>query len=515
MERTWIDHNKTIIHNIMKISFMKISKYTSCLIFLSLLPVITSCNRKHDEDLSFAFIGDLHFTISDSRTTDNLVQSIALEMKNLDPKPEFIIQTGDFFHGSKEIENEASMAFNNFGKITGMPFFVAKGNHDSRRPYEKNALPLFSKELGRPISESYYSFDRGNCHFIMLDCTEEKLDEQLLWLEQDLKSARSNPGTRHIFAAGHYPLWIISRAGFTRPEYAVMLTDLITRYGVDAYFCGHTHNKTATVQLVNDKPVLQIMDAAVVEQGRLFNLAPFMRHVSAEPADPSRPGILPLDEGHQIFIPKSRLLYYWGYQEGSSASYYVMNVRGETVQADWHVLDKGVVRSFKWDQPGRITDLKSPAKKVKDRLTENDLKQVSQAWLYAAPWIKEDSALAPFTLNGVPAGIIKFNRKKMAGSPFWNKTEVPLNDSATDAIRAANEIRITNPGKGRFGLAHIFLLIRLKDGRFARSDISKKVSTSFYPTEEKRTDFPDKELIDSVDIGKPLESIILNFDSVY
>jgi 3',5'-cyclic AMP phosphodiesterase CpdA len=479
--------------------------------------VSVSCNKKPDPDLHFAFIGDIHYSISDIQTTDHLVQSIAGELHNLKVKPEFIIHTGDFFHGGRgsDTESEAAQAFSNFGRDIGMPFFNAKGNHDSRIPFEKNALPLISRELGNDAAKSYYSFNKANCHFIILDCTDENLGDQLLWLENDLKNARSDPGTEHIFAAGHYPLWIVARAGFTRPEYATPVASLLAEYEVDAYFCGHTHNKTATVRLVNGKPFTQLMDAAVVEKGRLFNLAPFLYHVSTNPCDNARPGIFPLDEGHQIFIPGPELEYYWGYQEGSTTSYYVITVDGKSVQADWHVLGQGPVRSFKWDQPGRLVNLKSPEKPERDPLSESDLDQILKAWFYAAPWIDKDSVAAPFSLNGIPAGIISLNRTKMAGSPFWNKIEVPLSQSAAVAIRMKNEIRISNPQKGNFGLAHIFLLVQFSDGRFARSDISQKVLTSFDPAEGEYTDFPSGDLISSVNTGEPLKNVILTFNRFY
>ena len=512
-----IDVTFNMVGAVRKTKLYKKTQNLKNLFLVLICLVFAGCSRKTDTDLCFAFIGDVHYSISDIQTTDHLVQSVAGELDSLKVKPEFIIHTGDFFHAGRgtDTESEAAQAFSNFGRDIWMPFFIAKGNHDSRIPFEKNALQVISRELGTDVAKSYYSFDKANCHFIILDCTDENLGDQLLWLENDLKDARSDPGTEHIFAAGHYPLWIVARAGFTRPEYATPVASLLAKYEVDAYFCGHTHNKTATVRLVNGKPLTQLMDAAVVEKGRLFNLAPFLYHVSTDPGDNARPGIFPLDEGHQIFIPEPELEYYWGYQEGSTTSYYVITVDGKSVQADWHVLGQGSVRSFKWDQPGRLVNLKSPEKPERDPLSESDLNQISKAWLYAAPWIDKDSVAAPFNLNGIPAGIIRLNRTKMAGSPFWNKIEVPLSQSATVAIRMKNEISISNPQKGNFGLAHIFLLVQFRDGRFARSDISQKVLTSFYPAEGEYTNFPSGELISSVNAGEPLKNVILTFDRFY
>jgi hypothetical protein len=251
------------------------------------------------------------------------------------------------------------------------------------------------------------------------------------------------------------------------------------------------------------------MDAAVVEKGRLFMLAPFLNHVADKPKDPSRPGILPLEEGHQIFIPEGEKRYYWGYQEGSTTSYYVFTVNGGSVQADWHVLGQGIVRSFKWDEPGKLTDLKLAEKTVRDPVSENDISKVKAAWLYAAPWIEKDSVFAPVTINGIPAGAFDINRRKMAGSPFWNKVEIPLNEPAVRSLKMNNEVTITNPSDARFGLAHIFMLVQFSNGKYARTNIASRVQVSFDPEGSAYASFPDKELIE------PLKPVALKFENYY
>jgi predicted phosphodiesterase len=473
--------------------------------------------QKPSSGLTFVFMGDLHYSLTNLARTDSLVNAVAAEMKQEKNKPGFMILTGDFFHasGGVNIADEALTAFTRFRKDIGIPFYIARGNHDSKVQYEKNALPLFSGELGRDISRSYYSFDIDNCHFAMIDGNEKNLDEMLQWLDKDLQSARSNPAIKHIFAAAHEPLWIVARAGFTNAEYAEKAAKILAKYKVDAYFCGHTHNKTVTVRPIGNQPVTQIMDAAVVEKGRLFMLAPFLKRVGVKPADQARPGILPLEEAHMIFIPEKEKKYYWGYQEGSTTSYYVITVDGKSVKADWHVLGQGVVRSFKWSEPGIITDLKKPPVLRKEPVKENDLKTISKAWIYAAPWIEKDSVVAPFRINGVPVGTFKFDRKRMAGSPFWNKIEVPLNGQALKAIRLNNEISISNFAGSKFGLAHIFILVQFSDGRIAKSGIAPKVLTSFDPSGGSFPDFPADELIDKVKTGEDLAKVNLSFGKYY
>ena len=494
---------------------MKRPQFVFLLLFC--LICLVSCRDKSKPDLKFAFIGDLHYRIPDYRIVDYLVPPLKKELDTMKVKPQFILLTGDFFHGGRgtDIKSESDFAFRNFSENINIPFFIAKGNHDSREHFERNALPLFTEELGTKVTWSHYSFNRANCHFIILDCTDEDLTMQLSWLEKDLETAKSDSAIDHIFVAGHFPLWIVARVGFTRPEYAVPVASLLAKYKVDAYFCGHTHNKTLTVRLIDGQPLTQIMDAGVVEENRLFNLAPFLHNIKPVTEDVTRPGILPLEEAHQIFIPQFELIYYWGYQEGSTTSYYLITVKGKNVQADWHVLGEGIVRSVRWDQPGVLHDLKVPAAAEENPVADSDFKQIEKAWLYAAPWIDKDSTDAPFLINGTQSGVLHISKAKMAASPFWNTIEVLLDSYAIAALKRDNEITIKNPGAFRFGLAHIFLLVKFKDGHFARSSISQKVLTSFRTFEEHYTDFPDAELIESVDPGGPLAKIILSFDRYY
>lgn len=366
--------------------------------------------------LRFAVFGDVHYKIPDYTVADYFVEPVAKELAGQNLRPSFLLQTGDFFHASRDTdwESEASYAFKHFSSTIGMPFYIAIGNHDKRKAYEKNALPIFSRQLGRTLGTSYYSFDRGNCHFIMLDCVQRDFTEQLAWAQADLKAAIANPKIEHIFAVGHYPLWIVARSGFTNQAYAKPFAELLGSYGIDAYFCGHTHNNTVTVRLVGGKPLMQIMGCAVVEEGRLFQLAPFLKHMRPVPADPYRPGLLPLEESRRIFIPPDELKHYWGYQEGGTSAYNVVTIQGRKVRVDWHVLGKGILRSYEWDKPGRLVNVKEPTPAPFGRVGNADLHKIQKAWCYVAPWTKAEEVRAPFTINGILAGVCVMTKKEVA-----------------------------------------------------------------------------------------------------
>jgi len=480
----------------------------------------SSCQEKSEpeSELRFTYIGDVHYEYPDYDVSKYFVPKAAEELSQLEPKSEFVLLTGDFCSGNNKDKDldaeEAEFAYDHFSKTIGMPFYIAIGNHDLKDDFTKNALPIFSDQQNREIDSFYYSMDQGNSHFIFLDCMEKDFTQQLEWLENDLKEASANPEIEHIFAASHYPLWIVARAGFTNPDFADPVSKLLAKYKIDAMFVGHTHNHSTTVKMVDGFPLTQIMGAGVAKEGRLFNLAPFLDHVTEKPENLHRPGLLALEEAHNIFIDPSDLKYYWGYQEGSTSSYSVVTIKGKTVQVDYHVLGSGIVRSYKWDKPGEIVDLIAPEEPQKEAVTEGDIATVKKAWLYAAPWTMSDSVTAPISINGISAGTLDMGRGAVAYSPFWNKVEVPLDDSIIAGLKLDNSLQISNPDAWEFGLAHIFILVQFEDGRFAKSTISPSVLTSYQST-ERGNYIPDPALIHWVPKGEDLERVELRFEHVY
>jgi Calcineurin-like phosphoesterase len=485
-----------------------------CLAFL----IIGLCQFAFSEsspELRFAVCGDVHYQIPDYTVADCFVEPMAKELTALNLRPSFLLHTGDFFHASKNTDwdAEAAYAFKHFSSTIKIPFYNAIGNHDKRSIYEKNALPIFSKQLERNLTTSYYSFDKSNCHFLILDCMQRDFTGQLSWAEEDIKAAVANPKIEHIFAAGHYPLWIVARSGFCNENYSKAFAELLARYSVDAYFCGHTHNNSVTVRLVGDKPLTQIMGCAIAEDGRLFKLAPFLKHTRPAPDDPCRPGLLPLEESRRIFIPSDELEFYWGYQEGSTSSYNFVTVRGRKVTVDWRVLGSGIIRSYEWTQPGKLVNTKEPVYEQVEDVCDEDIYKIQRAWCYTAPWIKSEEVRAPLEINGIPAGVCMMTKKEVASSPFWNMLEIPLTQDAVAGLRKTNTLLIRNPDRKEFGIAHLFLLAQMEDGRIIKTNISPKVNASF-PMKDQEWFFPVPELINPVNLGEDLSEITLKFEKV-
>ena len=149
------------------------------------------------------------------------------------------------------------------------PWYPAPGNHELDVPeyaewlrqYNKNGTTLPHIVLkGPPGSEEMmYSFDWQNCHFILVNQyydgkTDTGADgnlvpELLAWLEDDLRATTKN----HIFVFGHEPIISMPDMDNGRirhqgdsldkyPQNAFRFHQLLLKYNVTAYICGHTHN---------------------------------------------------------------------------------------------------------------------------------------------------------------------------------------------------------------------------------------------------------------------------------
>ncbi len=149
------------------------------------------------------------------------------------------------------------------------PWYPVTGNHDiedstymeSLRAMNVggNSLPNIVNVGPTGSVETTYSFDYEDCHFVVLNQyfdgesdmgTDGNIVPELLnWLEEDLKK-NSKP---YVFVLGHEPLIAmpdlangrIRHVGDSLDQYpreAFKFHQLLLKYNVVAYLCGHTHN---------------------------------------------------------------------------------------------------------------------------------------------------------------------------------------------------------------------------------------------------------------------------------
>ncbi|MFA6271363.1 MAG: metallophosphoesterase [Candidatus Paceibacterota bacterium] len=171
---------------------------------------------------------------------------------------QLILHIGDIVESSEESD---SVYAQNFKKATKTlvesqrPWFLTPGDHDvnpkcyqpgsgdhSRETLFKN---LYAERLPQIKEHLYYSFDYGDYHFIAL-YSHENLhvdprwgnifmarisDEQLKWLDNDLKNHRESKG---IVVFLHQPLWY-NWSGWKKVH------DILRRHEVIAVIAGHFH----------------------------------------------------------------------------------------------------------------------------------------------------------------------------------------------------------------------------------------------------------------------------------
>lgn len=125
----------------------------SCVVFLCTLLSLVSCNSS-DKPLKFAIVSDLHASaMPDGKERMQAVVEAA-NTENVD----FLIQLGDFIR----LDSASRSLDSIWNKYEGEKYHVL-GNHD---------LDAYTKEeflKGFGVLNRYYSFDKGDFHFIVLD----------------------------------------------------------------------------------------------------------------------------------------------------------------------------------------------------------------------------------------------------------------------------------------------------------------------------------------------------------
>jgi len=169
----------------------------------------------------------------DSRTGLKSHQKIVDEIIKI--KPAIVFHTGDLVKNSKNLGQWAT-----FNKIISdlikiADFYPALGN------YENNS-PLFFDNFVLPNNKRWYSIEKDNLHFMVLDSNSDCNvgSEQYLWLEDDLQNIKEN--IKFIIAIFHHPPF--STGHHKEDEKSLRQTNipLFEQYGVDIVFSGHDHN---------------------------------------------------------------------------------------------------------------------------------------------------------------------------------------------------------------------------------------------------------------------------------
>ena len=195
------------------------------------------------ERFSFTIVSDIHERASDLETM--LAQK---HFRDID----FAVYNGDMLNDFMRVDQ----VFTGFVDVSvkhfaaEKPFLFVRGNHEVRGRFARSLPDYFPTVDGR----TYYSFDHGGVHFIILDSGEDKEDshqyynglvdfqnyrkEQAAWLKRDLESDACRRAAFRIVLS-HIPPR--GAKGFAIQEVQQNFEPLVNGAGIDLWLSGHTH----------------------------------------------------------------------------------------------------------------------------------------------------------------------------------------------------------------------------------------------------------------------------------
>jgi len=198
-------------------------------LIIALIFLLTSCSfLKSQESLSSTII-----IYGDSRTGQITHQKIINEI--IKTNPVIVFHTGDLVENG--LISDQWVTFNEIicDLIEIADFYPARGNHE-------NNSPLYFDNFDLPNNERWYSVEKNNLHFIILDSNSDCSigSEQYLWLEDDLQNINGN--IKFVIAIFHHPPF--STGPHTEDEKSLRqsIIPLFEQYGVDLIFSGHDHD---------------------------------------------------------------------------------------------------------------------------------------------------------------------------------------------------------------------------------------------------------------------------------
>ena len=192
--------------------------------------------------IRFVQISDTHIGFDRPANTDVIATlgAAVAKIKAAPEPPSFVLHTGDLTHLSKASE------FDTLQQVLSelsLPVFYVPGEHDVLEDDGRSYLQRFGKDTQ---GAGWHSFDQGGVHFIgLVNVVNLKAgglgtlgDEQLKWLEKDVKRLKSSTP---IVVFAHIPLWsVYPEWGWGTDDSARALA-LLKRFGSVSVLNGHIH----------------------------------------------------------------------------------------------------------------------------------------------------------------------------------------------------------------------------------------------------------------------------------
>ncbi len=228
----------------------------------------TTLDRTKDE-LNIAVVNDIH---ANNELLESLLKGV--DMENQD----FIVFNGDMMSHL----NSEELMFNGFLSksvdlfASNLPFFLTRGNHETRGPFSTRYMDYFPTSTGKP----YYTFRHGPVFFLMLDSGEDKPDsdieygglsaydqyreEEIEWLKKVVESDEfKNAPVKIVFI--HVPAFTSTWHGTL--HVGELFIPILNKAGIDLMMCGHTHRYSYQEkgQNGNNFPIITNSNSEMIE----------------------------------------------------------------------------------------------------------------------------------------------------------------------------------------------------------------------------------------------------------
>jgi predicted phosphodiesterase len=227
------------------------------MLVLILLAIAFISSPVSAERLRFAVIGDTQGDFLEEPVSDEAFAKIVDLVLEAEPAVQFVVHTGDLVSG--KLSNRLVSDFELWRTIAdpwyqadflGLKVYPTPGNHDQLNPTSsqeawQTAFPELPDNGPENQKKMTYSFDHGECHFVVVNTSTPNLSGQHVvdndWLAEDL--ANSDKPVTFVF--GHEPAYPMSRhigsSLDARPEKRDRFWQILAENGVGVYFCGHEH----------------------------------------------------------------------------------------------------------------------------------------------------------------------------------------------------------------------------------------------------------------------------------
>ncbi|MCM1300439.1 MAG: metallophosphoesterase [Alistipes senegalensis] len=200
------------------------------------------------EEISFVVVNDIH-------GKDSLLRRLLGDVT--ERNTDFVVMNGDM---TSMIESEEQLLDGYLRSASelfagNVPFYFVRGNHENRGAFSYRALEYFPTPTGR----FYYTFRHGPAFFVVLDCGEDKPDNDIEysgladfdryreveadWLKEVVASDEFRRAPLRIVLI-HIPPLHYDWHGGREIQRLFML--LLQGAGVDLMLCGHLHESFYT-----------------------------------------------------------------------------------------------------------------------------------------------------------------------------------------------------------------------------------------------------------------------------